>query len=175
MTGEDKTVEVVVDIFNRVNSGGTKLSKGDLALARICARWPDARTEMQRRLAKWSAQGFHFKLEWLLRCVNTVLTGEALFSALADVGTPEFRDGLKRAEACVDVTLNMLSSRLGIDHDRVLGSRYSFPLIAYWPPRRPPTRSQGAGPAPILHATHSSGVACRLHRDHAEPGPRAHS
>ena len=130
VTGEDKTVEVVVDIFNRVNSGGTKLSKGDLALARICARWPDARTEMQRRLAKWSAQGFHFKLEWLLRCVNTVLTGEALFSALADVGTPEFRDGLKRAEACVDVTLNMLSSRLGIDHDRVLGSRYSFPLIA---------------------------------------------
>ena len=30
VTGEDKTVEVVVDIFNRVNSGGTKLSKGDL-------------------------------------------------------------------------------------------------------------------------------------------------
>jgi uncharacterized protein with ParB-like and HNH nuclease domain len=36
VTGEDKTVDVVVDIFNRVNSGGTKLSKGDLALARIC-------------------------------------------------------------------------------------------------------------------------------------------
>ncbi len=35
--GEDKTVDVVVDIFNRVNSGGTKLSKGDLALAKICA------------------------------------------------------------------------------------------------------------------------------------------
>ena len=25
ITGEDKTVDVVVDIFNRVNSGGTKL------------------------------------------------------------------------------------------------------------------------------------------------------
>ena len=32
VTGEDKTVDVVVDIFNRVNSGGTKLSKADLAL-----------------------------------------------------------------------------------------------------------------------------------------------
>jgi hypothetical protein len=28
--------------FNRVNSGGTDLSKGDLALARICAEWPQA-------------------------------------------------------------------------------------------------------------------------------------
>src|SRR5260370_25234628 len=32
ITGEDKTIDVVVDIFNRVNSGGTKLSNGNLAL-----------------------------------------------------------------------------------------------------------------------------------------------
>ena len=37
VTGADKTLDVVVDIFNRVNSGGTNLSKGDLALAKICA------------------------------------------------------------------------------------------------------------------------------------------
>lgn len=36
VTGAEKTVDIVVDIFNRVNSGGTKLSKGDLALARLC-------------------------------------------------------------------------------------------------------------------------------------------
>ena len=36
VTGDDKTTDVVVDIFNRVNSGGTKLSKGDLALASSC-------------------------------------------------------------------------------------------------------------------------------------------
>ena len=37
VTGDDKTIDVVVDIFNNVNSGGTKLSKGDLAMAKICA------------------------------------------------------------------------------------------------------------------------------------------
>jgi len=63
VTGEDKTVDVVVDIFNRVNSGGTKLSKGDLALAKICAEWPEARDEMNRRLEKWRNAGFHFRLE----------------------------------------------------------------------------------------------------------------
>jgi Protein of unknown function DUF262 len=94
VVGEDKTVDVVVDIFNRVNSGGTKLSKGDLALAKICAEWPEARREMNLRLDKWGNAGFHFRLEWLLRNVNTIVTGEALFSALEDVEAAEFREGL---------------------------------------------------------------------------------
>jgi hypothetical protein len=33
-------LDVVVDIFNLVNNGGTKLSEGDLALAKICV-WPE--------------------------------------------------------------------------------------------------------------------------------------
>jgi hypothetical protein len=85
VTGEDKTIDVVVEIFNRVNSGGTKLSKGDLALAAICAAWPAARPTMNQALSSWSQAGFGFKLDWLLRNVNAVLTGEAQFSKLADV------------------------------------------------------------------------------------------
>ena len=130
VTGEDKTVDVVVDVFNRVNSGGTKLSKGDLALAKICAQWPEARDEMKKRLDKWSKAGFHFRLEWLLRSINTILTGEALFSALRDVDTPTFQKGLEQAEKMIDKLLTTVSARLGLDHDRVLGSRYSFPLLA---------------------------------------------
>jgi hypothetical protein len=129
VTGADKTVDVVVDIFNRVNSGGTKLSKGDLALAKICATLPEARDEMKERLETWRGHGYHFKLEWLLRCINTLLTGEALFSALADVSADDFRDGLLRAERRIEYLLNTIGSRLGLDHDRVLGSRYSFPLM----------------------------------------------
>ena len=134
VVGEDKTVDVVVDIFNRVNSGGTKLSKGDLALAKICAEWPDARREMNLRLDKWRNAGFHFRLEWLLRNVNTILTGEALFSALKDVEAAEFREGLIKTEKSIDFFLNLISSRLGLDHDRVLSSRFAFPLLSryFW-------------------------------------------
>lgn len=130
VTGDDKTVDVVVDIFNRVNSGGTKLSKGDLALAKVCAAWPDARDEMKKRLDRWRKAGFHFRLEWLLRCINAILTGEALFSALKDVDTATFQKGLVLAEKHIDTLLNMIAARLGLDHDDVLGSRYSFPLLA---------------------------------------------
>lgn len=130
VAGEDKTVDVVVDIFNRVNSGGTKLSKGDLALAKVCAEWPDARDEMKGRLQRWQRAGFNFRLEWLLRCTNTIITGEALFSYLKDVDTPTFQQGLQDAEYAVDKLLNLISGRLGLDHDEVLGSRYTFPLLA---------------------------------------------
>ena len=130
VTGEDKTIDVVVDIFNDVNSGGTKLSKGDLALAKVCAEWSDARAEMKSRLDKWKRIGFNFKLEWFMRCVNAIITGESLFSHLDDVPIDNFKQGVKKAEDAVDYLLNLISSRLGLDHERVLGSRYSFPLLA---------------------------------------------
>ena len=129
VTGTDKTVDVVVDIFNRVNSGGTKLSKGDLALAKICAAWPEARDEMNARLRKWQNAGFYFTLDWLLRCINSLVTGEALFTALDKVSVNDFQDGLKKSEKYIDYLLNLIASRLGFDHNRVLKSVFAFPLM----------------------------------------------
>uniref|UniRef100_A0A7C1G635 DUF262 domain-containing protein n=1 Tax=Thermomicrobium roseum TaxID=500 RepID=A0A7C1G635_THERO len=130
VTGEDKTIDVVVEIFNKVNSGGTKLSQADLALAKVCVSWPEARETMRACLDKWRRAGFSFRLEWLLRCLNAVVTGEAKFDKLTRVPPDELREGLKRTEQAIDKLLNLISSRLGLDHDRVLGSRYAFPVLA---------------------------------------------
>ena len=129
ITGKDKTLDVVVDIFNRVNSGGTKLSKGDLALAKICADWPGARDEMKTHLAQWNANGYDFSLDWLLRCLNTVLTGEAKFQFLHEKTAPEVQDGLKRAHKHIDASLNMIANRLGLDHDRVVFGKFAIPVM----------------------------------------------
>lgn len=129
VAGDDKTIDVVVDIFNQVNSGGTTLSKGDLALAKICAEWSDARDELKKRLEKWRGSEYNFKTEWLLRCTNATLTGESYFSALENIDAPTFKNGLIETEKHVDTLLNTISDRLGLDHNRVLGSQYSFPLM----------------------------------------------
>jgi hypothetical protein len=129
ITGQNMSIDIVVDIFNRINSGGTKLSKGDLALAKICATWPEARTEMRKKLKKWKNVDFQFTLEWMLRNVTTLLTGEAYFSSLKDVDTQTFKNGLVEAEKRIDALLNLISSRLGLDHDRVLGGRGAIPLM----------------------------------------------
>ncbi|MGC8906659.1 MAG: GmrSD restriction endonuclease domain-containing protein [Desulfomonilaceae bacterium] len=130
ITGADKSIDVVVDIFNRINSGGTKLSKGDLALAKICASWPEAREEMRKKLAKWQKAGFQFTLEWFLRNTTAILTGEAYFESLKEVTTEQFKSGLAEAEKRVDALLNLIASRLGLDHDRVLGGRGAIPLMS---------------------------------------------
>jgi hypothetical protein len=129
VTGEEKTIDIVVEIFNKVNSGGTKLSKGDLALAKICASWPEARDELHHRLDGWEKAGFLFDLDWLLRNITTVTTGQALFTGLTNMPVPTFHHGLKQVEQHVNHLLNLLSARLGLDHHRVLGSRYAFPVM----------------------------------------------
>lgn len=129
VTGADKSLDVVVDIFNKVNSGGTKLSKGDLALAKICADWPDARDTMRAKLKEWHKAGFDFNLDWLLRSVNTVLTGEAKFLHLHDKSAEEIQEALKRATRHIDRSLNLISGRLGLDHDQVFFGRFGVPVI----------------------------------------------
>lgn len=142
VTGRDKSLDVVVDIFNRVNSGGTKLSKGDLALAKICAEWPEGRDSMKSKIKEWSTSGYHFTLDWLLRSVNTVLTGEAKFQYLHEKSPLEVQDALARAAKHIDNALNLISGRLGLDHDRVLFGRFAVPVIVRYLDQRQ-TAKQG--------------------------------
>lgn len=130
ITGADKTLDAVVDIFNKVNSGGTKLSKGDLALAKICADWPEARSAMRGHLNTWKTADYDFSLDWLLRNINAVATGKAPFAALDGVTTTAFQQAMANAVKYVGSFLDLTAARLGLDHDRVLMGRYALPVIS---------------------------------------------
>ena len=136
VTGADKSLDVVVDIFNRVNSSGTTLTHADLALAKICADWPEARNKMKARLETWREAGYEFAPDWLLRAINAVVTGEARFVHLHDRGAEEIKDGLHRAAGAIDSALNMIGGRLGLDHKRVLFGRFAIPVMVRYLDRR---------------------------------------
>ena len=132
----EKVIDVVVDIFNEVNSGGRKLSKGDLALAKISAYWPEARETMQEYFDKWQSEGYRindyqYKFDWLLRCVNAVLTGHSDFAELDrhDFTASDIQDGLKRAKKHIYSALGLFEWRLGLDHREVLGSPNALPAV----------------------------------------------
>ena len=132
VTGEDKTIDVVVEIFNNVNTGGTKLNKGDLALAKICSSWPDARSEMKKYLKQLQGAGYYFSLEWLLRCITVYMTGRPYFNELDKYSIDDFKVSLLKTEQLIGLCLDHLGSRLGLDHDRVLASKYSIAtMIGY--------------------------------------------
>ena len=130
ITGADKTVATVVDIFNKVNSGGTKLSQGDLALAKICAEVPQVRSHMRDLLNRWGTRGYNFQLDWLLRNVNAVTTGRAQFSALDGVRPADVVGALERTRRHVETFLQLVEGRLGLDHNRVLMGRYAVPVVS---------------------------------------------
>ena len=134
ITGADKTADIVVDIFNRVNSGGTKLSKGDLAMARIGAYWPDVRSDMRQRLTKWERNGFGpngANLDWLLRCMNAVVNENSEFERLVpeENGIERIQDALQQTENAVDYLLEAMRTHLYMDTDRVYNSKASFPVM----------------------------------------------
>lgn len=132
VTGDDKTIDVVVEIFNNVNSGGTKLSKGDLALAKICSQWPEGRNEMKRKLRKLSNAGYCFSLDWLLRSVTVYMTGRPYFSELDKVCIVDFKKALEETSNLIGLCLDHIGSRLGLDHDRVLPSKHAIiTMIGY--------------------------------------------
>ena len=75
VSGDEFSVDQVVDIFNRVNSQGTPLTKADLALAHICSIWPEARAELRAFSLKMKEFGFGVQLSFLVRCMAGVATG----------------------------------------------------------------------------------------------------
>ena len=78
VSGDNYSVEEVVDIFNRVNSRGTPLTRADLALAHVCSLWPEARAELRTFSAKMAERGFDVDLSFLVRCLAAVATGSVL-------------------------------------------------------------------------------------------------
>ena len=75
VSGDEFSVDQVVDIFNRVNSQGTPLTKADLALAHICSIWPEVRAELRAFSLKMKEFGFGVQLSFLVRCIAGVATG----------------------------------------------------------------------------------------------------
>lgn len=127
VSGEDKTIDVVVEIFNNVNSGGTKLSKGDLALAKICGEWPEARESFKSILAHFQSAGYDFTMDWLLRCVTVYITGQPYYNALGQCSISDIQKALPETKQMIGTCLDHIGTRLGLDHGRVLGG--VFPIV----------------------------------------------
>lgn len=129
-------LDTVVNIFNRVNSGGTKLSSGDLALATATSRDPGLRAHMRDALATWRQAGYEFDMVWLLRCINTVVTGRSQFQHLERLNADTVRASFHTAVKHVDTVLNAINLQLGLGHDQVLFGRYAIPVMVRYLERR---------------------------------------
>lgn len=151
VTGEDKTTDVVVEIFNEVNSGGRKLSKGDLALARIGGQWPEVREEMQRRLSKWRQAAFAADRDWLLRCITALVADASEYEQLRNTPMAEIQRALEQSEPVIDRLLEATRTHLGMDTTKVHKSKQAFPAMVKYLANAGGDFPNDAAKAQLLH------------------------
>ncbi|MCE5210922.1 MAG: DUF262 domain-containing protein [Deltaproteobacteria bacterium] len=77
-------IDKAIDIFDRVNSMGTKLTEAELVLTHIAGRWPHARRVIKEKIKDFEKVGFYFELDFLTRCFVVLLTKAALFEKMTD-------------------------------------------------------------------------------------------
>ena len=129
ISGFEGRLDTVVDIFNQVNAAGRKLSKGDIALAKLCAQTQNGRQMLRRELDRWANEGFNFSLDLFLRTITAVSTGRAVFSALEKLTPLEFKEASTATSAYVDTFLNVAAKRLGLGHGSVLLGTSAIPVV----------------------------------------------
>jgi uncharacterized protein with ParB-like and HNH nuclease domain len=66
---ETDSIDSVLDIFVRVNSGGTVLSKSDLLFSTIVSHWDKARDEIDKLLSEINKIGEGYRFSNDLLCV----------------------------------------------------------------------------------------------------------
>lgn len=134
-----RNLDEVVNIFNEVNSGGTKLNAADLAMAKLSAQRPTAREEMEKSLRKWSDFGYSFDFNWLLRGITILVSGDARFSTggarsgeVRELDSNSFAKGLFRFEKHINDLLLQIRANLGLDNSSVLRSEFTLLVLAYY-------------------------------------------
>ena len=128
----EKSIDEVVEIFNNVNSGGTKLSKGDLALAKICGQWKDGRDILRAVLEKYSKAGYEFSIDWLLRCITVYLTKQPYFIHLANAPIENIKAAVPAVDKMIGSCLDQIASRLGLNNTHMMTGVFAIAtMIGY--------------------------------------------
>jgi len=80
---EEDDLDDVLDIFIRVNSGGTVLSKSDLLFSTIVSSWEEARSEIESLLKTLNGKGdgFNFDNDFVMRACLVLTDCPVLFNA----------------------------------------------------------------------------------------------
>jgi uncharacterized protein with ParB-like and HNH nuclease domain len=76
---KNKAIDEVLDIFIRVNNGGTTLSKTELLMSTITASWVKSRDKVENLLENINGRGFNFDIDFIMRTSLVLLDKAVLF------------------------------------------------------------------------------------------------
>jgi hypothetical protein len=130
---ETLVLDEVVEIFNRVNSKGTPLSRADLAMAHICTFWPEARSVMRGFIKTMADQGFEIEPAFLVRATSAVAGGSVNFdAAFYQLSAQAYQNAWPKVRAAFEYLVNVLRHDAFVDSLSDLSSPIVLvPMLVY--------------------------------------------
>jgi hypothetical protein len=125
--------EEVTEIFVRVNSRGKTLTRGDLALATLTAKYPGFYDKIKSRADKNGDLGYkQLGISTLTRALALYGTSSGSLSGIASTSNDEIDTGWAIVVRGTDHLLSLLRNNLDLDSDTLLPSMNALvPLIGY--------------------------------------------
>jgi hypothetical protein len=128
----EEDIQRAVKIFNLVNSSGTRLSESDLALAHICASWPEARQNFRDAKTEMAEHHFDFGLEVYTRIAATVATRSGKYDSLYNAPIEAVKAAWAKGKLSLEYLVNVLGGDAYIDQSRHLKTPFVlYPLIVH--------------------------------------------
>lgn len=138
-----RTYSEVTEIFIRVNSRGTRLGAGDLALAQITSRWPGAMRLMEEYRAQLERIGYKLDLAFLARCLTAVATGTSRFERVSSTPIEKFKEAWETTKAGLGHAVDLVRANLGIDSSDWLPSVTPLVILTAYSAQRDGRLSDG--------------------------------
>ena len=131
------SISEAIDVFDRVNSKGTKLTDAELVLTHFVGHWAKARMVMKKKIEQLKQHNFEFSLDFMTRCMVITLTDSALFKRNARLKydqytKKEYEQAWEKVNKALDYLIPILQQDALISSTNDLSTNNVLvPIIAY--------------------------------------------
>ena len=102
------SVDEAIEIFDKVNSMGTKLPQYQLALTHITGKWPEVNKLIKQKIYDLEGKNFFFDIRFMVRCLVGVVKGRALFTTIHRTPKDEIVIGWEKLTKILDYVITIL-------------------------------------------------------------------
>lgn len=128
----EASLDEAIDVFDRVNSFGTKLTEAELALTHVTGKWPQARRTLKAKMDDLSLQRLDLDLTFMTRALVCTVTGHARYEQIHQTPHHELVGGWERLSRMLDYLTNILPAQAHIHSTRDMSTTNPLiPLIRF--------------------------------------------
>lgn len=131
---EADSIDSVLDIFVRVNSGGTVLSKSDLLFSTIVSHWDKARDEIDKLLSdiNKTGEGYKFNNDFIMRTCLYVLEMSVTLKVetFKKDSVLKIKENWESISGAIKSTVNLLND-FGFNSENIISYVAIAPIVYY--------------------------------------------